>query len=195
MYFGFATPLEAAGYGVIGSFVILVFQRRLTKEIFASALLNTAKTGSMMVFLIICGFSMTFVVSYLGIPQAITVAIVANGLNKYVVLLAMYVLWFILGCLMDPTSMVLLTIPFLYGPLMELGFDPLWVGVVCVLGAQIAMITPPVGMNLFVLKANTDLPMAEIIKGCVPYVGILLLGLALFTVFPGIATFLPQLMK
>jgi C4-dicarboxylate transporter DctM subunit len=148
-----------------------------------------------MVFLIICGFSMTFVVSYLGIPQAITSAIAASGLNKYVVLLLMYVLWFVLGCLMDPTSMVLLTIPFLYRPLMELGFDPLWVGVICVLGAQIAMITPPVGMNLFVLKANSNIPMAEIIKGCIPYVSILFAGLVLFTVFPGIATFLPYLMK
>jgi TRAP-type C4-dicarboxylate transport system permease large subunit len=195
MYFGFATPLEAAAYGVVGSLVILIFQRRLTKKIFSSALLNTAKTGSMMVFLIICGFSMTFVVSYLGIPQAITTAIAISGLSKYTVLLLMYVLWFILGCLMDPTSMVLLTIPFLYRPLMELGFDPLWVGVVCVLGAQIAMITPPVGMNLFVLKANSDIPMTEIIKGCIPYVAILFAGLALFTVFPGIATFLPYLIK
>ena len=194
MYFGFATPLEAAGYGVIGAFLIVAFRRRLTKKMFGNVLLNTAKTGSMMVFLIICGFGMTFVVSYLGIPQAISTTIAESGMNRYTVLLLMYVLWFILGCLMDPTSMVLLTIPFLYKTLMELGFDPYWVGVVCVLGAQIAMITPPVGMNLFVLRANCDVPMADIIKGCIPYVILLFLGLAILTIFPGLATFLPSRM-
>ncbi len=106
----------------------------------------------------------------------------------------MYILWFILGALMDPTSMVLLTIPFLYSTLMNLGFDPLWVGVVLVLGSQIAMITPPVGMNLFVLRSNTGLPMNTVIMGALPFVGILVLGLIILTVFPGIATWLPSKM-
>jgi C4-dicarboxylate transporter DctM subunit len=95
---------------------------------------------------------------------------------------------------MDPTSMVLLTIPFLYSSLMNLGFDPLWGGVVLGLGSQIAMLTPPVGMNLFVLRSNTGLPMGTIIKGAIPYVAILLFGLALITVFPGLATWLPSKM-
>jgi C4-dicarboxylate transporter DctM subunit len=194
MYFGFATPVEAAGYGVVGAFLITLLQRRLTKEIFLNALRGTAKTGSMMVFLIICGMCMTFVVSFLGIPQEISKAIVSSGLNKYTVLIMVYVLWFILGALMDPSSMVLLTIPFLYSALTKLGFDPLWLGVTCVLASQIAMITPPVGMNLFVLRANTDIPMNTIIKGSMPYVGILLFGLLLITLFPGLATWLPSMM-
>jgi len=194
MYFGFATPIEAAGYGVVGAFFIALFQRRLTKDVLKGTILSSANTGAMMIFLIICGTCMTFVVSYLGIPQDISAAIAKSGLNKYVVLLLMYLLWFILGALMDPTSMVLLTIPFLYSSLMNLGFDPLWVGVVLVLGSQIAMLTPPVGMNLFVLRSNTGLPMGTIIKGAIPYVAILLFGLALITVFPGLATWLPSKM-
>ena len=194
MYFGFATPIEAAGYGVVGAFVIALFQHRLTPEVLKGTILSSAKTGAMMIFLVICGMTMTFVVSYLGIPQEISTTIANSGLNRYVVLILMYLLWFILGALMDPTSMVLLTIPFLYSSLMNLGFDPNWVGVVLVLGSQIAMITPPVGMNLFVLRSNTDLPMGTIIKGALPYVGILLLGLATLTVFPGIATWLPSMM-
>lgn len=194
MYLGWATPVEAAGYGVVGAFLITLLQRRLTKDIFLNALRGTAKTGSMMVFLIICGMCMTFVVSFLGIPQEISRVIAESGLNRYVVLILVYILWFILGALMDPTSMVLLTIPFLYSTLVNLNFDPLWFGVTCVLASQIAMITPPVGMNLFVLRANTGIPMSTIIKGALPYVGILLLGLLIITLFPGIATWLPSKM-
>lgn len=194
MYFGFATPVEAAGYGVVGAFLITLFQRRLTKRMFRDVFWASAKTGSMMVFLIICGMTMTFVVSYLGIAQNIAAAIVGSGLNRYLVLFLVYVLWFILGALMDPSSMVLLTIPFLYPTLISLGFDPLWFGVTLVLGSQIAMITPPIGMNLFVLRANTNLPMGTIISGTLPYVGILLFGLLIITLFPGLATWLPSMM-
>jgi tripartite ATP-independent transporter DctM subunit len=192
MYFGFATPFEAAGYGVIGAFVITLVQRRLTKAIFSEAFLNSARTGCMMMFLVICGMSMTFVVSYLGIPQEISATLVASGMNKYVILLLIYVLWFVFGALMEPTSMVLLTIPFLYTSLIQMDFDPLWIGVVLVVGSQIAMITPPVGLNLFVLKANTDIPMNQIIRGALPYVGVLLIGLVILTAFPGLVTFLPS---
>ena len=194
MYFGWATPLEAAGYGVIGSLLILILQRRFTMKIFSDSLLNAAKTGTMMVFLIICGFCMTFVISYLGVPQSIAVAITQSGLSKYAVLLLVYVVWFILGCLMDPTSLVILTIPFLFQTLTGFGFDPLWIGVVVVLAAQIAMITPPVGMNLFVLRANSDVPMKDIMTGCIPYVVLLFIGLAIFTIFPQLSLWLPAQM-
>ncbi|MDR0469164.1 MAG: TRAP transporter large permease subunit, partial [Peptococcaceae bacterium] len=194
MYTGLAQPIEAAGYGVIGAFLILVCQRRMTRKIFGDALTNTARTGTMMIFLMTCGFTMTFVISYLGISQTIAAAIVTSGMGKYTVLALVYVLWFILGCLMDPASMLILTIPFLFKTLMDFGFDRLWLGVVSVLAAQIAMITPPVGMNLFVLRANTNLPMGSIIKGSIPYVLLMLSGLLILTVFPQIALYLPSIM-
>jgi len=194
MYFGFATPLEAAGYGVIGAFLITLIQRRLTKKMFFEVLSGTTRTGAMMVFLIICGFVLTFCVSFLGIPTGISNAITQSGLDKYVVLVLVYVVWFIFGCLMDPSSVVILTVPFIFVPLRNLGFDPLWIGVVTVIASQIGMITPPIGMNLFVLKANTDLPMKHIISGSVPFVILLVIALAVFTIFPGFATFLPRLM-
>ena len=191
MYLGLATPMEAAGYGVVGSFLIVICQRRMTKKIFTNAMLNTARTGTMMVFLIICGTSMSFCISYLGISQTIATALVSSGLSKVGLLILVYALWFILGCLMDPASMLILTIPFLFQTLKDFGCDPLWLGVVSVLAAQIAMITPPVGMNLFVLKANSDVPMGTIMKGCIPYVIVLFIGLAILTVFPGLSTWLP----
>jgi C4-dicarboxylate transporter DctM subunit len=195
MYTGLATPMEAAAYGVIGSFLIIVLQKRFTKKLMMDSFKATAKTGTMIVFLIICGFCMSYVVSYLGIASKIAEAIVASGLNKYVVLGLVYILWFIMGCLMDPSSMVILTVPFIFEALKALGFDPLWIGVVATLSVEIGMITPPVGLNLFVLRSNSGLKMSTIIKGALPYVVIMLIGLALLTLFPGIATLIPSLMS
>ncbi|MGN1001139.1 MAG: TRAP transporter large permease [Oscillospiraceae bacterium] len=194
MYTGLATPLEAAGYGVLGSILIVLCQRRMNKKLFNTCMLNTARTGTMMIFLMICGFCLTFAVSYLGIATTIANAIINSGMGKIGIIILMYLLWFVLGCLMDPASMVILTVPFLFETLMAFGFHRLWVGVVSVLACQIAMITPPVGMNLFVLKANSDVPMSKIMSGCVPYVIIMILGLIILTIFPGMTTWLPSLM-
>jgi TRAP-type C4-dicarboxylate transport system permease large subunit len=148
----------------------------------------------MIVFLILCGFCMSYVISYLGIAADIAEAIVASGLNRYVVMIIIYILWFIMGCLMDPSSMIILTVPFIFQTLTQLGFDPLWIGVVSTLSCEIGMITPPVGLNLFVLRSNTNLPMSTIIKGSLPYVIVLAIGLVILTVFPDIALWIPSLM-
>lgn len=194
MYTGLATPIEAAGYGVVGSILIVFFQRRMTKSIFSRCMLNTARTGTMMIFLMMCGFAMTFVISYLGIASTIADALSNSGLGPVGLIIVMYALWFVLGCLMDPASMIILTVPFLLDTLLAFGFNKLWIGVISVLAAQIAMITPPIGMNLFVLKANSDVPMNKIMMGCVPYVIIMIIGLIILTIFPQISLFLPGLM-
>ena len=194
IYMGWATPIEAAGYGVVGSFIIVLAQRRLTGKMFSKVLLNTARTGTMMIFLMICGAVMAFMISYLGISQTIATTLANSGLSGGVILLLMTILWFILGCLMDPASMLILTVPFLIEALVVMGFNKVHIGILSVLAAQIAMITPPVGMNLFVLKANSDVSMGEIIKGAVPYVAILFVGYVILAVFPDISLVLPRLM-
>jgi C4-dicarboxylate transporter DctM subunit len=192
MYLGWATPLEAAAYGVIGSFLIIVFQKRMTWKLLMESFKATAKTGTMIVFLIIAGFCMSYCISYLGIADTIASAIVASGLSKYVIMILIYILWFIMGCLMDPSSMVILTVPFIFPTLTALGFDPIWIGVVATLSVEIGMITPPVGLNLFVLRSNSGLKMSTIIKGSLPYVLVLVIGLIILTVFPQIALFIPS---
>jgi TRAP-type C4-dicarboxylate transport system permease large subunit len=99
-----------------------------------------------------------------------------------------------MGCLMDPSSMVILTVPFIFPTLTSLGFDPIWIGVVATLSVEIGMITPPVGLNLFVLRSNSGLKMSTIIKGSLPYVIVLLIGLVILTLFPQIALLIPSLM-
>ena len=191
MYTGIATPTEAAGLGAIGAFVIIIILRRMSRSLFMSSLEATTRTGAMLIVLMICGFCLSFVVSYLGIASHIASSIADSGFSRYGVLVLVYVLWLILGCFIDPGSMIILTIPFLFPTLRSLGFDPVWIGVVSVLCVEIGMITPPVGLNLFVIKANTEVSMASLIKGSLPSMGILIVGLIILTIFPGIATFLP----
>jgi len=96
---------------------------------------------------------------------------------------------------MDPVSMVVVTMPFVFPALMALGFDPIFIGVVSTLLVEIGMITPPVGMNLFVVKGITDLPYREVVRGSLPFVGVLLIGLVIITLFPEIILFIPNLMS
>jgi len=109
-------------------------------------------------------------------------------------MILIYIFWFFLGCLMDPLSMIVLTVPFIYPAILALGFDPLWLGIVSTLCVEIGMITPPVGLNLFVLKAITDVPMGRIMVGAFPFVLVLIVGLIIFSIFPQIALLLPSLM-
>ncbi|MCD7935518.1 MAG: TRAP transporter large permease [Tannerellaceae bacterium] len=194
MYTGVATPTEAAGIGVIGAILILFLLRRFKLPIFLTAMTNTTKTASMMLFMLITGLCLSQVITRLGIASALASMIIDLGLNKWVVMVALYILWFILGMMMSPGSMVVLTIPFVFQTLVALGFDPLWIGVVSTLCVEIGMITPPVGLNLFILKNVTKADMGIIIKGALPYVVVLLIGLAILTVFPQIALVIPNSM-
>jgi TRAP-type C4-dicarboxylate transport system permease large subunit len=179
--------------GAIGALVIVASLGRFNLRFFSSVLKASARTSTMIIFLIICGMGLTYIVSYLGLAQEIANAIVGSGMNKWWILTLIYILWFILGCLMDPMSMVVLTIPFIYPTMLKLGFDPIWLGVVSTLSVEIGMITPPVGLNLFILKAITGIPMTTIMKGTLPFVMVLVLALIIITIFPEIALFLPYL--
>jgi tripartite ATP-independent transporter DctM subunit len=192
MYTGAATPTESAAIGVIGAFAITAALKRMKRNIFSESLRACARTSCMMIFLCVGGLCLSFVVAYLGIPDILTSAIVNMGVNKYIIIIILYVLWLVMGCLMDPGTMIVLTIPFLFITLVDLGFNAIWIGIVSTICVEIGMITPPVGMNLFILKNSTDLDLKWIIKGTLPYVGVEIAGLVLITIFPQIALFLPQ---
>jgi C4-dicarboxylate transporter DctM subunit len=194
MYTGVATPTESAGFGAVGAIIIVLLLRRMSKNVFLESLKASARTSAMILFMIIFGMTLGFTISYLGIAQDLATFIVATGLNRWLVMIMLFVLWFVMGCLMDPGSMVILTIPFIYPSLMSMGFNPIWLGVVSTLCVEIGMITPPVGLNLFVLRSITDVEMKDIIRGALPYVGVLLVGLVILCVFPGIALWIPSMM-
>jgi len=194
LYSGITTPTEAAGFGSIGALLIVIFSGRMSVNGFTGIMSATARTSSMILFLIIGGMALSYVVSYLGIAQKISDLIVGSNLSPWMIMTLIYVLWFVLGCLMDPLSMIVLTVPFIYPTLLELGFNPLWLGIVSTLCVEIGMITPPVGLNLFVLKAISDVPMGKIMAGAFPFVLVLVIGLIILSVFPQICLYLPSRM-
>ena len=194
MYLGIATPTEAAGFGVIGAFCILIGMRRIGKEVMKVSFKATTKTSAMMLVLMIAGLCLTQVISRLGIATALAEGIIQSGLNRWVIMILLYILWYILGCMMSPGSMIVLTIPFIFPTLVALGFHPLWIGVVATLCVEVGMITPPVGLNLFVLKASTSVPMKSILVGALPYVLVLTIGLAILNLFPQLALIIPSTM-
>ncbi|MDR1246672.1 MAG: TRAP transporter large permease [Clostridiales Family XIII bacterium] len=192
LYTGVATPTEAAGFGAIGAFAIIVAIRRFTWDLFKDTLSSTVRTACMMILLIIMGLSLSYVVSYLGLAQELASFIIGTGMNRWVVFSMLVVLWLILGCLMDPGSMVVLTIPFIFPALTAMGFDPIWIGVISTLTVEIGMITPPVGLNLFILKSVSDIDIGVVMKGSLPYVIVMLAGLIILCVFPQIALVIPS---
>jgi C4-dicarboxylate transporter DctM subunit len=134
-------------------------------RLYLESLKATAKTGTMIIFLVIAGFCLSFVLSYMGVATKLAETIVGLGANRWIIMILLYILWFILGCLMDPASMVILTIPFIYPTLTALNFAPIWIGVVSTFCVEIGMITPPVGLNLFILRSTTSIEMRHILKG------------------------------
>lgn len=194
MYLGYVTPTEAAGIGALGAFLILLLMGRLTRPILKTVLMETAKTTSMLLFLVINGLAFAYLVSSLGLPQEVTGLITDISSNKWITLLLVYLLWLALGTIMDPMSMVVVTMPFLFSPLVSLGFDPVWIGVAVTIAVEIGMITPPVGLNLFVVKGITDAPFEEIMSAAWPFLLVMLLFYFIVTVFPGLVMYLPNTM-
>lgn len=195
MYSGLATATECAGLGAVAAFVIVSCRKRMTKETFWSAMSATVKNSSMMILMLSAALMLTNVIARLGIASTLATLVADANVNRWVIMVLLFVLWYFLGTIMSPTAMVTLTIPFVFTPLMELGFDPIWLGIVSTLCVEVGMITPPVGNNLFVLKQTTGLDIGTIIKGAIPQIVVLTLGLAILCIFPNIATFLPNMMS
>jgi C4-dicarboxylate transporter DctM subunit len=197
IYTGIATTTEAAALGAAGALLLTVFRIDMRQKGLNRVLVKTAQTTAMLMLLIIFGSFFGFVVSRLGIAHGMVEAVLAANLDPWLIL-ALYLLGLLLlGCVMDPASMMVITLPLAFPVLSQLGFDPIWLGVLVTITVEIGMITPPVGLNLFVLKGIVpkDITMSDIMLGAAPFVLIMLFGLLLIILFPGIATFLPSMMS
>lgn len=194
MYSGAATATECAGLGAICAFLLVLCRGKLTKKEFFRAIEATVKSSSMMILMLSAALMLTNVIARLGIATALAEMCTNSGLSPWLVMILLFVLWYFLGCIMSPTAMVTLTIPFVFQPLTQMGFDPIWLGIVSTLCVEVGMISPPVGNNLFILKQTCGLDMGTIIKGSIPQIIVLTLGLVILCIFPQIATFIPNLM-
>ncbi|MET4697741.1 C4-dicarboxylate transporter DctM subunit [Constrictibacter sp. MBR-5] len=194
IYFGIATPTESAALGVVAALFFAAAGRRLSWTILAHAFIRTAELTGMIILIIVGSFILNVTLSLLGVAQIMTQWIGGLGISATELLLAMVVFYLILGCFMEVLSMQVATIPIAYPIVTHMGIDPLWFGIFVVLMSEIAMITPPVGMNLYVVQGvrQDRGAIGDVIRGVVPYVAIMLVFTGLLIAFPGLATWLPS---
>ena len=193
IYTGIFTPTEAAGVGVIALLVISLVMRRLNLTNFKESLLKSMHTSAMIFVIIIGGHMMGKFVVLTGLTEGVVDFINAAGFSPLTVMLMISLLFIVLGMVLDVWGMLILTIPFTMPIIMNLGYDPIWFGVYAVIMAELALITPPVGINVYVMaKMAPDVPLTKIFKGVAPYFIFTLFLVALITIFPDIAMWLPR---
>ena len=193
---GVATPTEAAAIGAFGSIICGLIYGRLSWEVIKVACLNTLKSSCMVMWIMIG--SLLFVSFYFGVGGADFVkdTLVGIKLSRWVIILGMQLVIFILGCLMDPAGIVMLCTPLWIPVIKALGFDPLWFGVLFIVNLEMSYLTPPFGYNLFYMKsiAPEGVTMADIYRSVTPFVALQAVGLALCMIFPEIITWFPGMM-
>ncbi|MCM3567507.1 TRAP transporter large permease [Neobacillus mesonae] len=194
IYFGIATPTESAAFGAAGALAIGLMTKRLSfKEIVDSLLETIRQTG--MIFIIIIGsyiFSYFITLSRIGVD--ILNYIQGSGFPGWTVLLLVILLYLILGLFMDLMASMLITLPLVFPLITSLGYDPVWFGIIVVLVLEIGLVTPPVGINLYITSQHTGISVQKVFVGSIPFIGVLLLSILILCIFPQIALYLPSLM-
>ncbi len=193
IYGGIFTPTEAAGIGVLSLLVISIVMRRLTWENFKQSLLKSVHTSAMIFVIIIGGHMMGKFVVFTGLTEDVINSFTNADLSPLMVMLMISLLYIVLGMVLDVWGMLILTIPFTLPIIIDLGYDPIWYGVYAVIMAELALITPPVGINVYVMaKMAPDVALTKIFRGVAPFFVFTLFLVALITLFPGIAMWLPR---
>ncbi len=196
IYGGIFTATEGAGFGAAGAFLFALARRRLTWAILFQVLVESARTTAMLFTLLIAATIFANFVNFTSMPGDLKEWITHLGLSPIMIIAAMMAIYVLLGTVMEELTMVLLTIPLFFPIVTALGFDPVWFGVLIVMIVQIGLISPPVGMNLFVL--NSLLPnvgLGSIFRGCWPFVLSMVITLGMLIAFPGLSLWLPSLMQ
>ncbi|TAG25397.1 MAG: TRAP transporter large permease subunit [Burkholderiales bacterium] len=195
IYAGIATATEAAGVGVVGSFVLAAVQRSLNWQTFKDSLMGATRLYCMIALILAGASFLTLAMGYIGLPRHLAEWISSLGLSQFQLLMALMVFYIILGCFLDGISMVVLTMGVILPTIVKAGIDPLWFGIFIVVVVEMAQITPPVGFNLFVLQGMTGRQLPYIAKVTLPMFFMMVVAVILLYVFPGLITWLPQQMK
>lgn len=195
IYMGVFTPNEAAGVGAFGALLISVIKRKMTWKKLVECLMDSGRTTAM-IFLIIIGANIFS--TFLGLarlPMGLADFVAGLALPRIVILYAIIIVFILLGCVMDCYAIMILTVPIFFPVIEAMQFDPVWFGVIMVIVLEIGLITPPVGLNVFVLKSSApDVPLTTIFRGIWPFLISAIAAIALLTLFPQIALFLPSYM-
>jgi C4-dicarboxylate transporter DctM subunit len=196
LYTGWATPSEAAA---VGAFLVLLaavglYKMNRPKDIL-NILMRTTRESTMIMMIIATSFLFGAVLTNLYIAQTLAQQMVAIHVNRWVVMFMINVLLLVAGCFLPPVAIILILSPILHPIITGLGFDPIWFGVLMTLNLEAGLITPPVGLNLYIVKGIApDIPLSTVLEGSVPFIFLLFLGMVIICFFPGLATWLPAMM-
>ena len=193
LYAGIASPSETGAFGAAAAVLVALALGKLKGGVLPKALQKTVRTTGMFMLLLVGGLFSSFVLTRLGVPQDISNYLTGLDVPPWVIIVTINILLLIMGMFLDPLSILVIVVPIFLDTIVGLGYDPIWFGVIVTIQIEIAAITPPVGLNLFVLRTVVpDLSITETAKGAIVFVIPMLLGIALLLVFPQIALYLPS---
>jgi tripartite ATP-independent transporter DctM subunit len=196
LYFGVFTPTEAAGFGAFGAFIYALGKRKLPWKAFWKSLYSTGDTVGMALLILFGGVLLSYFFTITRIPFDLADMVSTLGLNNYVVIAFILIIMLVLGCFLSGLALIVLTTPIFYPVIVNMGFDPIWFGIMAVRMMEIGAITPPVGINVFVIKGIAkDVPMYTVFRGIVPFLMADIITVIILVAVPQISLFLPSLMK
>lgn len=192
IYSGFATPTESAALGVLSSLMLAAFRRRLNWRILRDSLEGAMQTTAMIMLIIVAAFFLNLVLASIGLPQTVSRFVSELNYPPVVALLLIILLYLVLGLFLETLTLMITTIPIVAPVVFSLGYDPVWFGILLMLLIETALITPPVGLNLYVIQGvRGGGKVDDVILGALPFVAALLLMMGLLMAFPNLALFLP----
>ena len=195
IYAGIASPTDAAAVGVVLSVLLAWWNNSLSWTMLKEALMGATVTSCMIAFILTGAAFLSVAMGFTGIPRNLAAWIGTFDLSPYALLAALTVFFIVLGCFLDGISVVVLTTSIVMPMVESIGIDPLWFSIYLVIVVEMSQITPLVGFNLFVIQGLTGINILRIAKAAIPFFLMLLLAVGLITVFPEIATYLPNLMN
>jgi len=196
IYAGIATPTEAAALGLMATLGLVAANGQLTVPVLLRAFEGTVRTTCMVMLIVIAAFFLNFVMVSIGLVKAITDSVLALGLSPLGMLIAIVVFYLILGCFMETLSMMIATTPVVVPVIVALGYSPVWWGIVFVILMEAALITPPVGLNLYVVQAvRRGGAFSDLCIGSLPFVAMMIVMIGILITFPQLALWLPALLK
>ena len=193
IYAGIATPTEAASLGVIAALILAAIERRVSFAMLRGVAEGTMRTTAMIMLIIMAAQFLNFVLASIGLTEGLGKLIEGLGLGKIGTMILIVIFYLILGCFMETISMMILTTPFIAPIVFKLGWDPIWWGIVLTVLIEAALITPPVGLNLYVVQGMRGRgSINDVIRGAIPFVGAMIVLIALLMAWPDIALWLPR---
>jgi tripartite ATP-independent transporter DctM subunit len=197
IYGGYFPATYAGAVGAFGAFIIALVKGRLSGASILEVLKEAAVTTSVIFIIVVGGMLFARFLTYSGLVDIISSSLLSLGTGKYTYLVGYVILFTILGCFLEPIAIMVMTLPIMYPVMKAQGFDPIWLGVVSVKLAEIGVLTPPVGLNVFVVKSSSPVPvtLGQVFTGVVPFIALDFLSLGLYVAFPEIVLWLPNLMS